>query len=139
MQPNTTSKTKSGRPRVPTKRYQSYVEESTKSTRTNKKAKTVNDAVIHMGETQSVGNNSNNPSINTESHLAKPLASKDCANNIRSYPCRHCAVSAVCSSPQEFMKLHHMLDENRECYDKGLIHCPNKDCKKRCFSQKKIS
>jgi hypothetical protein len=53
------------------------------------------------------------------------------------YVCRHCKLSVFCSSPQEFIKLHHSNEENKDCYEKGLIHCPNKACKKKVFSTKK--
>jgi len=123
------TKSKSGRTHRPTKRYQSYCDESTGVVNRKKKAK----------KDTTNGNLATNDCTNTNNHLGNSamLTSSTLETDGRKYVCRHCNISVFCGSAQEFIKIHHMHEDNTQCYDKGLVHCPNKDCKKKVFLTEK--
>lgn len=123
-------RSKSGRTLIPTKRYQSYIEESNNSGRPNKKSKSDVEVAVH-NEDKDTSSSSNDRLLGLESHHGNLPHTKGKMGNMRSYTCQHCNVSMICSSSQDFIKVHHLQDGNKECYDKGLHHCPNKDCKKK--------
>lgn len=127
---------KSGRTLVPTKRYQSYIDESINLIRQNKKAKNVPIAPVPNKDKDE---STNNYLVDAKFQLGNPPCSNKKLSNMGSYTCRHCNVLVVCSlSQDEFIKVHHLQDRNKECYDKGFNHCPNKDCKRKFSSLKKI-
>lgn len=148
------NQTKSGRVRQPTKRYLSYVEANAGRPKRQKTAISVSRSSAPPPKIDTPGKSAANVQLPMEQQhnvtsLPHPNLDRAVNSNAslskdqhgvsssREYVCRHCKLSVFCSSPQEFIKLHHSNDENKECYEKGLVHCPNKACKKKVFLTEK--
>jgi hypothetical protein len=116
----------SGRPQRPTKRFQAYAEQSLMPVAKKRKKEQVHHQEAPSGK---VG-------IGSSFASAPSLTSSTKQKGMREYSCTHCSFSKVCTSSQDFIKMHHMMKDNRRCYEKGLIHCPNPECNKVCLSHK---
>jgi Cobalamin biosynthesis protein CobT (nicotinate-mononucleotide:5, 6-dimethylbenzimidazole phosphoribosyltransferase) len=127
-----TNQSKSGRTRVPTKRYQSYVDDCN-YTKDKKRARK-EEAIPADGQINDASNRSERDrSLKANNaHSSNKVTGKG-----RNYVCQNCGISMVCSSPQEFIKLHQVLPGNEDCYERGLAHCPNKECTKKVFLSEK--
>ena len=124
------------RPKRQTERLQSHLEEVTSSRQ--KKAKTMNKSLDSPNddtankERRSHHNHdkqSPNHKGNTETESLS-ISKQKKSTKERSYSCFHCGFSCIMPSAQHFIKNHHMNEEHKTCFQNGLIHCPNVDCKK---------
>lgn len=103
---------RTGRTKRPTERFQSFLESSKSSS--TKRSTNKGDNTMTDGD-----DDQNNL------HISKKSRSR------RVFSCSHCGFSCSTSlSSQDFIKSHHMKVEHKVCYDNGLIHCPNRSCKK---------
>jgi hypothetical protein len=134
------SHSQSGRVKRPTERFLTYVNESMSSSKKNKKTR-----VDATTTSTHAGNDEDSKGINVStysnheggiSRLCTPSSISTKKKNMKSYSCSHCGYLTASKSPQDFIKSHHFMEQNRDCYNQGLIHCPNPDCKKVFLSHK---
>jgi hypothetical protein len=155
MDPSQEKQIRTGsRKKRPTERFKSYIE-STAGTRTRRRhnnedssSSGENDVLAHAAGHKEVvvcGTTSYESSFrNTDTlyeHQSVDNSStkrKKRAKKNRTYICNHCAFedSTCPSAGQAFIKAHHTLPQNKDCYLYGLIHCPNPKCTKVCLTEK---
>ena len=130
---------RTGRLKRPTERFQSYLEQAASSSR-QKKAKTTttnksfsppnddnanDDRRIHHNHDEHSALNHKENTKTESSSISRPRSTRQ-----RMYACSHCGYSCAISSAQHFIRSHHMKEEIKTCFQNGLFHCPNVDCKK---------
>jgi hypothetical protein len=101
------NRSQSGRLKRPTERFLSYIKDSAASSSSSRKR----------------SKQSNHPTGINEDSLSLQTSSKK-----REYCCRHCGFTAVMKSPQDFIKRHHLMKDNRACFENAIVHCPNPNC-----------
>ena len=116
-----TNYSRSGRLKRPTDKFQSYVQESSLRKKCKPVSTTNNgDNVILQDQDKDPGHNQSVPTKKKKS--------------LKHYSCSHCGFMALKKNVQEFIKGHHLKNENKECFKNGLIHCPNPACNKPFLS-----